>query len=81
MVCPEQITLADALRVSCNTAFARLGVDQLGADNVKQAAQAFGFESVPEIERDQDKQKVAREKKDAADEAAEKADTPPTQTP
>lgn len=33
------------------------------------------------IERDQVKQKVAREKKDAADEAAEKADTPPTQDP
>lgn len=33
------------------------------------------------IERDQDKQKVAREAKDAADEAAEKAGTPPTQTP
>lgn len=33
------------------------------------------------IERDQDKQKLAREKKDAADEAAEKADTPPTQAP
>lgn len=33
------------------------------------------------IERDQNKQKLAREAKDAADEAAEKADTPPTQTP
>ena len=33
------------------------------------------------IERDRDKQKVAREKKEAADEAAEKADTPPTQDP
>ena len=56
VVCPEQITLADALRVSCNTAFARLGVDQLGADKVKEAAQAFGFESVPEVERDPDNQ-------------------------
>jgi penicillin-binding protein A len=52
VVCPEQITLADALRVSCNTAFARMGVEQLGADKVKAAAAAFGFESVPEIERD-----------------------------
>lgn len=33
------------------------------------------------IERDQNKQKLAREAKDAADEAAEKADTPPTQAP
>jgi len=33
------------------------------------------------IERDQNKQKLAREAKDAADEAAEKAGTPPTQTP
>ena len=33
------------------------------------------------IERDQNKQKVAREAKDAADEAAEKAGTPPTQDP
>jgi peptidoglycan glycosyltransferase len=55
VVCPEQITLADALKVSCNTAFARLGVEQLGADKVKQAAQAFGFESVPELEKDPDK--------------------------
>jgi peptidoglycan glycosyltransferase len=52
VVCPEQITLADALKVSCNTAFARLGVEQLGADKVKRAAQAFGFESVPELEKD-----------------------------
>jgi peptidoglycan glycosyltransferase len=44
--------LADALRVSCNTAFARLGVEQLGADKVKQAAQAFGFESVPPVQQD-----------------------------
>ena len=35
---------ANALRVSCNTAFARYGVEQLGADKLKQAAQAFGFE-------------------------------------
>jgi peptidoglycan glycosyltransferase len=52
VVCPDQITLANALRVSCNTAFARYGVEQLGADKLKQAAQAFGFESVPEIEQD-----------------------------
>jgi peptidoglycan glycosyltransferase len=54
VVCPDQITLADALRVSCNTAFARLGVDQIGADTLKQTAQAFGFESVPALEQDPD---------------------------
>lgn len=54
VVCPEQITLANALRVSCNTAFARYGVEQLGAEKLKQTAQAFGFESVPEIEHDPD---------------------------
>jgi penicillin-binding protein A len=42
-VCPgARIDLQDALRTSCNTGFARLGVT-LGADKVKQAAQAFGF--------------------------------------
>ncbi|HKT01408.1 MAG TPA: penicillin-binding protein 2 [Rugosimonospora sp.] len=42
--CPQaNITLIDALTVSCNTAFARLGVS-LGADKVKSMAQAFGFE-------------------------------------
>ena len=35
VVCPNQITLQDALRVSCNTAFARYGVEQLGADKLK----------------------------------------------
>jgi penicillin-binding protein A len=52
VVCPDQITLANALRVSCNTAFARYGVEKLGADKLKQTAQAFGFEQVPEIDRD-----------------------------
>ncbi len=42
-VCPgARINLKDALRTSCNTGFARLGVD-LGADAVKKAAQDFGF--------------------------------------
>ena len=35
-------TLADALRISCNTAFAQLGLD-LGAPAVRQQAAAFGF--------------------------------------
>lgn len=42
--CPggDTITLADALRVSCNTVFAKLGVD-LGAEVVIQTAESFGF--------------------------------------
>ncbi len=36
------ITLADALRVSCNTVFAKLGVD-LGAEVLIQTAEALGF--------------------------------------
>jgi peptidoglycan glycosyltransferase len=43
-VCPgARIDLKDALRTSCNTGFARLGV-ALGRDVVQQTAQAFGFE-------------------------------------
>ena len=42
-VCPEAaVTLIDALTVSCNTAFAQLGVT-LGSDAIKQQASAFGF--------------------------------------
>jgi peptidoglycan glycosyltransferase len=42
--CPSsQVTLKEALTTSCNTGFARLGVE-LGADRVKKTAQAFGFE-------------------------------------
>jgi penicillin-binding protein A len=36
------ISLADSLRVSCNTVFARLGV-QLGADALVEQAERFGF--------------------------------------
>lgn len=35
-------TLADALRISCNTAFGQLGLD-LGADALRDQAEAFGF--------------------------------------
>ena len=35
-------TLADALRISCNTAFGQLGIT-LGADKVRKQAAAFGF--------------------------------------
>lgn len=38
----EQVSLADALRVSCNTAFAQLGMD-LGADAIGAQARALGF--------------------------------------
>ena len=44
-ICPEQITLKQALTVSCNTVFARMGVEQIGADKLKSMAQAFGFEA------------------------------------
>lgn len=40
------ITLADALRVSCNTAFAKLGVD-LGAEALVRTAERFGFNRTP----------------------------------
>ncbi len=36
-------TLADALRISCNTAFAQLGLD-LGADALRTQAEKFGFD-------------------------------------
>lgn len=39
----DPVTLADALRVSCNTAFAQLGMD-VGADALREQAEAFGFE-------------------------------------
>lgn len=38
------MTLADALRISCNTAFAQIGLD-LGADALREQAQAFGFDT------------------------------------
>ena len=44
-ICPEaQITLIQALTESCNTGFARLAVEQIGADKLKEKAKAFGFE-------------------------------------
>lgn len=42
VVCPEKITLEQALTVSCNTAFSRLGVD-LGSKRLTQTATKFGF--------------------------------------
>jgi penicillin-binding protein A len=58
VVCPATIKLRDALRVSCNTAFARLGVEQVGADRLRAAAEAFGFGTVPQL--DGDKSNVMR---------------------
>jgi len=40
----QQTTLADALRISCNTAFAQLGVD-LGDEAIREQAERFGFDS------------------------------------
>ncbi|MGC9666937.1 peptidoglycan D,D-transpeptidase FtsI family protein [Planosporangium sp. 12N6] len=50
--CPDQITLKQALTVSCNTAFSRLAAEQLGADPIKKMAQAFGFESTTRFDQD-----------------------------
>jgi len=49
--CPDSITLKQALTVSCNTAFARLGVEKIGADRLK--AMARDFESEPRFDRDE----------------------------
>lgn len=38
----DKVSLADALRISCNTAYASLGV-QLGDDKLRAQAQKFGF--------------------------------------
>jgi peptidoglycan glycosyltransferase len=48
--CPGngRITLADALRVSCNTAFAELGVE-LGAEALYEQSNAFGFGTRHEV--------------------------------
>lgn len=44
-----ELTLADAVRVSCNTTFARLGVD-LGEEELVDMAEAFGFNREPPFE-------------------------------
>ena len=41
--------LPEAMRVSCNTAFAQLGLD-LGGDRLAAAAEAFGFNEVPPLD-------------------------------
>jgi peptidoglycan glycosyltransferase len=50
--CPDQLSLKQALTVSCNTAFSRLAVEKLGADKLTAMAKAFGFEAAPEIDQD-----------------------------
>jgi peptidoglycan glycosyltransferase len=57
--CPDQMTLKEALTISCNTAFMRLGVEVIGADKLKSMAQAFGFESAPKLIGDEDKNYMA----------------------
>jgi peptidoglycan glycosyltransferase len=52
-ICPEQISLKQAMTVSCNTVFSRMGVERLGADKLKSMAQAFGFEAQPRYIEDQ----------------------------
>jgi penicillin-binding protein A len=42
-------TLVDALRVSCNTAFARMGLD-IGGASMQSTAEAFGFNSAAPID-------------------------------
>jgi penicillin-binding protein, transpeptidase domain protein len=44
-----EITLEHALAVSCNTSFAKLGVE-LGRDKMQDMAQRFGFNSTPGID-------------------------------
>ena len=43
VVCPNQLTLAEALAVSCNTAFSRLAAEELGAATLQATAESFGF--------------------------------------
>jgi len=51
--CPQQISLKQALTVSCNTAFARLGAEQLKGDKIKETAESFGFGTEPRFAEDQ----------------------------
>ena len=54
VVCPDDITLEQALTVSCNTAFSRYGVEKLGASELSRAAKQFGFEEPLTFARDRD---------------------------
>ncbi|WP_412541218.1 penicillin-binding transpeptidase domain-containing protein [Longispora sp. K20-0274] len=49
-ICPQdQVTLKSALTQSCNTGFARLAVEQIGAEKLREQAKAFGFEVPLEV--------------------------------
>jgi penicillin-binding protein A len=50
--CQSQLSLLDALTISCNTAFARLCVEQLGSKKISDMAKAFGFTTVPKFDHD-----------------------------
>ena len=56
--CPNQLSLKEALRISCNTFFSRLCAEGFGAnkgaDKIKAMAQAFGFETTPTFADDPD---------------------------
>jgi peptidoglycan glycosyltransferase len=54
VVCGDQLTLRQALTVSCNTAFSRAAVEELGTQALREAAAAFGFEEVPTFTEDED---------------------------
>jgi penicillin-binding protein A len=43
-------SLFDILRVSCNTAFAQMGAEHVGADRFVERAEAFGFNDAPPID-------------------------------
>jgi peptidoglycan glycosyltransferase len=65
-----QMSLADALRISCNTAFAELGVG-LGADALREQAEKFGFDADENVT-------VPMKVADSVFPAAGKIDTPQT---
>jgi peptidoglycan glycosyltransferase len=52
VACPDQITLADAVRVGCATAFASYGVEHLGASRLSNMTSAFGFDTTPLFDHD-----------------------------
>jgi peptidoglycan glycosyltransferase len=58
VVCADQISLKDALTVSCNTAFGRLGAEQLKAKKFSDMAEAFGFEKGNTATFDQDPKNI-----------------------
>jgi peptidoglycan glycosyltransferase len=41
--CPNELSLQQALTISCNTAFSRLAAEEIGGDLLLQTAEEFGF--------------------------------------